>query len=380
MRRKDNGRQLELGRAFYSEQLARAREMRAMTRSELAERVGKSTSAISQFERGVCAPDEKTLKRIALALSFPLSFFGRPSRVDNRALEHCHFRSLRTSSAYKRRQSRSVAGLCLELFDILSEELRVQTAAFVSLQHEIQEQPELTPSEVADIVRDRWGLERRPLHNLLRIFEQNGVIILPLTFRYREVDAFSFWYGEYPVMCLDLNKPASRVCFDAAHELGHLLMHAEASPGEMVLEREANAFAAAFLMPADLFKRSCPKRWSLKKFTDLKAIWHVSIQAMVMRAHALGNLTDASKVNAFRTINKQKIRYKEPGEWELARPRLLLAWVSSVSERWSVSDLATMLDVFPKDIYDVLAPLDSAEADVCSPDEVSDKQSNIELL
>jgi len=45
--------------------------------------------------------------------------------------------------------------------------------------------------------------------------------------------------------------------FDAAHELGHLIMHHDAEPGDLYMERQADAFAAAFLMPAETIAMSC---------------------------------------------------------------------------------------------------------------------------
>ncbi|MGW9185513.1 ImmA/IrrE family metallo-endopeptidase [Agromyces sp. NPDC055661] len=50
------------------------------------------------------------------------------------------------------------------------------------------------------------------------------------------MDAFSFRHGAMPVILLNTQKSAERLCFDLAHELGHLVMrggslHVEACPG-----------------------------------------------------------------------------------------------------------------------------------------------------
>ena len=47
----------------------------------------------------------------------------------------------------------------------------------------------------------------------------------------------------------DTNKTAEHSRFDAAHELGHLVLHRHGPPRGIEAERQANAFASAFLMP-----------------------------------------------------------------------------------------------------------------------------------
>ncbi|MFD5336500.1 MULTISPECIES: ImmA/IrrE family metallo-endopeptidase [Streptomyces] len=61
-----------------------------------------------------------------------------------------------------------------------------------------------------------------------------------------EVDAFSFWDGEIPFVLLSTEKTAERGRFDAAHELGHLVLHGEEQmPHGPQAEAEAHRFAAA---------------------------------------------------------------------------------------------------------------------------------------
>ncbi|WP_349934668.1 ImmA/IrrE family metallo-endopeptidase [Acetobacter sp. A11-2] len=90
--------------------------------------------------------------------------------------------------------------------------------------------------------------------------------------------------------------------FTIAHELGHLLMHLpvvkkrnskaimratryvdERSPQQQRAEWEANWFAAALLMPADIFKAEM-----LFGFSHLKARFQVSGAAINARAKSLG--------------------------------------------------------------------------------------------
>lgn len=94
--------------------------------------------------------------------------------------------------------------------------------------------------------------------------------------------------------------------FTIAHELGHYVMHKntgdifidnsfnqihyrdeKSSTGEIVKEQEANAFAAALLMPEDaLVKEIKNHNFDLadeSAFTELADLFNVSIQAMTYR-------------------------------------------------------------------------------------------------
>ncbi len=75
------------------------------------------------------------------------------------------------------------------------------------------------------------------------------------------------------MMFLLRNKAWSRTRFDAAHELGHLVMHVDANPGSIDLESEANRFAAAFLLPKETFARECPNWLDWKLLRELKTRW-----------------------------------------------------------------------------------------------------------
>jgi Zn-dependent peptidase ImmA (M78 family) len=94
----------------------------------------------------------------------------------------------------------------------------------------------------------------------------------------------------------------------SAHELGHLVLHQRYSESDLsereALERVesgADAFASAFLMPAETFSRDVLDT-GLDAFLKLKAKWGVSVQAMVVRCHLLGILTDGQYRELFRQM------------------------------------------------------------------------------
>src|SRR5260363_170930 len=57
------------------------------------------------------------------------------------------------------------------------------------------------------------------------------------------------WIQQMLMLFLYTRKSAEHARFDAAHELGHLVLHRHGSPQGREAEKEADTFASAFLMP-----------------------------------------------------------------------------------------------------------------------------------
>ncbi|MFM9470015.1 ImmA/IrrE family metallo-endopeptidase, partial [Streptomyces scabiei] len=77
-------------------------------------------------------------------------------------------------------------------------------------------------------------------------------------------------------------KSGERQRFDVAHELGHLVLHDERDmtpKDSREREAEANAFAAAFLMPATGLHAQTMWSASIQKILAAKKHWKVSAMA-----------------------------------------------------------------------------------------------------
>jgi Zn-dependent peptidase ImmA (M78 family) len=75
------------------------------------------------------------------------------------------------------------------------------------------------------------------------MFSAGGIRIFSLAIDAREVDAFSLWKAATPFVFLNGNKSSEHSRYDAAHELGHLVLHHHGTPQGRDAEREADAFA-----------------------------------------------------------------------------------------------------------------------------------------
>lgn len=115
---------------------------------------------------------------------------------------------------------------------------------------------------------------------------------------------------------LNTFKSAEHGRFDAAHELGHLIcdrhsmLHGGAHSPEM--EREANAFASAFLMPpANVCGRGTAVL-TLDRLLRLKQVWGVSLAALAYRMNQLGFFSEWTYRNLCIQIARNGYRTSEP--------------------------------------------------------------------
>jgi Zn-dependent peptidase ImmA (M78 family) len=102
--------------------------------------------------------------------------------------------------------------------------------------------------------------------------------------------------------------PADRLRFTLAHELGHIFMHRVLTDD---MEKEADRFAAEFLMPErDI--RSDLTNLSLPRLATLKQYWRVSMAALLYRAAEIGTISPRTKQYLWFQMGKNHFRTHEP--------------------------------------------------------------------
>ena len=149
---------------------------------------------------------------------------------------------------------------------------------------------------------------------MIHLLEAQGVRVFSLAINAREVDAFSIWKEETPFIFLNSNKSSEHSRYDAAHELGHLVLHRHAAPQGRTAEQEADAFASAFLMPRSSVIAHAPRFPALADLIRLKALWVTSLAALNRRLHEVGMLSDWQYRTFCIQIAKNGYRTREPRE------------------------------------------------------------------
>lgn len=185
--------------------------------------------------------------------------------------------------------------------------------------------PHLTPDAAAEQLRARWGLGEAPIPNLVHLLESRGVRVFSLPPDCLEVDAFSGIYQGIPYVFLNTRKSGERGRFDAAHELGHLVLHSEHRiPHGVEAEQEAQAFASSFLMPKAGILAQMLVNAPTARIVSAKRRWGVAAIALTYRLHELGLLTDWGYRTAAKQLSQQGFRRSEPGGIPRETSQLLL--------------------------------------------------------
>jgi Zn-dependent peptidase ImmA (M78 family)/transcriptional regulator with XRE-family HTH domain len=330
---------------FTPARLTLARERRGLTKKQVAEQISVSTRAMTSFEAGEVTPAPLTIARLADVLRFPASFFDA-QELEQIPTEAASFRSLSKMSAANRHAALAAGSFALALHDWVSDRFRLPEPAVPKLG------PGVDPETAAHIVRAEWNLGEKPISNVVHLLEARGVRVFSLTQECHEVDAFSLWRSSQPFIFLNTQKSGEHSRFDAAHELGHLVLHwhHEAPQGKQP-EAEANRFAAAFLMPAASLTASAPRLPNLQDLIRGKRRWKVSVAAYTHRLHELKLLTAWQYRTLFVDISQRGYRINEPNGIQRETSQILNKVFTTLRrEGIGKGDIARALDLYQEDL------------------------------
>lgn len=296
--------------AFDAARLTQARTLIGMTKKRLAEELAVTPAAVSQYEMGTNRPRPDLLPRLAEVLNVPLAFFlaGRPyARLDPSA---AHFRSLRSTRSYQRAKAIALTEQVWELTYALEKRVRLPLVDLPGFAGgEVHPGCELPsdPAGAARALRVAWELGTGPITHLVRRIEAHGIVVLApqRDEDLQSVDAFSTSRLPRPVIVLTPNRTDDiyRHRFSAAHELGHLVLHGDVTPGDFAQEREADAFAAEFLTPRESILPELPARADFHRLSQLRNSWGVSVHSLLYRCRELGLLSDSSASRAYQRLH-----------------------------------------------------------------------------
>lgn len=293
--------------AFAPGRLTIARQRRAMYKQDLAALIGVSDQAITAFEKGDRRPLPETVERMAFALRFPFGFFF-DSDVEPIEPQVPSFRSRRSMGRRLRDKVLAMGTIAADIiYPAISKRFTLPKVDIPNLAGE-------GPDAAAEILREYWKLGYGPIDNMVYLLEAKGARVMWLNEPAPELDAFSLWRSGEPFVMLNLHKTAGdRGRYDAAHELGHLVLHRDADiVGDRQTEKEADQFAAAFLLPAQQFSKESPRQPILTHFFPLKQRWGVAIAAMVRRSRDVGVFTEWDYICACKEISRNGWRTGEP--------------------------------------------------------------------
>lgn len=301
-------------------QITFARVRRRLTKAQLAKELSVTSRSIQNYETGTSAPDSDTLAKMAKLLNFPQQFFLIEETMPIIGEHAASFRSLSKMTDAMKNCALSAGAIAFKVNEWIEQRFNLPCA-------DVPDLSDLSPEEAAATLRRMWGLGNAPIPNMIHLLESKGIRVFSLAEEAREVDAFCTWYDSKPFVFLNTMKSAERSRFDAAHELGHLvrdvysMQHGEPHGPEM--ERQADAFAAAFLMPKESVIANKPPAFTIKYLMKLKHYWGVSLAALAYRYSALKQVTEWTYRNLCIELAKNGYRTNEPEPIERESSQLL---------------------------------------------------------
>jgi Zn-dependent peptidase ImmA (M78 family)/plasmid maintenance system antidote protein VapI len=306
---------------FVSARLREAMEARAVTSVALADMLGVSVSAVSQYANGHNSPAPDVTRRLSEVLNLPVHYFLRaPERLE-RGVIFYRWMSAATKQARKRAERRY--GWLREIAAFLHRFVQFPKVIFpdFGLGSDPQSISQDQIEELASRVRRHWNLGDGPISNVTWLLENHGAIVARQKLYADKLDAFSEWDRalETPYVVLGADKAcAARSRFDVAHELGHMVLHrlvkeADLAKSEVfkLIEAQADRFAGAFLLPERTFSEDFFTP-TLDSFCSLKSKWRVSVALMIMRAAQLGLISQEQERRLWINRTRRGWRNKEP--------------------------------------------------------------------
>lgn len=353
-----------LGPRVIPERITEAREALSLSMADLGRIVSVSRQAISYYETGAKQPEADVLAQLGKALNQPIAYFtserprghGRPGTV--------FFRSF----ASKTKATNKKCEIYRDWLDQITFYLGgMVTLPRVSLPAGVPAASSgaYTMEEIEQFAtqcRRMWSLRDGPISNLLLLLESKGIITVRTDFADDALDAFSCWIGARPFIFLSSDRSAVRSRYDAAHELGHLVLHSGITKEQMEdlqthnrVEKEANRFAAALLLPGQVFRYEVHSK-RLNSFLSLKKRWRVSVAALVARCKDLLIIDDYEFVRLRKLMSHYGYIKHEPLDDQIApeEPTVLRRSIELLTETKT------------KDAADLLSDLRLSPEAICS--------------
>jgi len=280
--------------AALSHNLRRLRDQHGFSQAEVAERAGISRVAYRSIEGGAATPRASTLSRLAEVLGVKIPDL----MAEVRPLRAVRFREKRMNS---REQLLVRVARWLEGYTEL-EELLDERVPFRFDEATARGGTKANIPKIAAAAREAIDLDLdEPIRDICGLLEDNGVKVCPATLASEGFFGLSVGAedgGRAIVVNIWDRISVERWIFTAAHELGHLLLHlasydassSDPNPGE---EKEADLFAAHFLMPSEVFMREWEEARGLglvERVMKLKSMFNVSYKTVLYRVQATTSL------------------------------------------------------------------------------------------
>jgi Zn-dependent peptidase ImmA (M78 family) len=325
---------------FVPERLIEAREARSIgTQVGLSNLVSKPQGSISRWENGEATPEFEALETLAQRLNVRRSHFMRPIPTHGanafffRARQNVE-RGIQAREGARIRWLQDISLVLQHYFDFPTFDVPDLTAG----QHHSTFRDE-DLERIAMDLRRHWRIGDGPITSMIGLLESHGFVIARDFTGSARLDGLCNWSeaDRRPYILLARDKESFfRSQMDAAHEMGHSILHRNISQNEFerefkMIEEQAFRLASAFLMPATTFPLET-RFITLSGFIALKERWRVSAKAMIKRCTDLNIVTEGVASQLYKYYSARGWNRGEPldDRFPEDQPRLLAKAVTTL--------------------------------------------------
>jgi Zn-dependent peptidase ImmA (M78 family)/DNA-binding XRE family transcriptional regulator len=313
---------------MHGERIRQARELSALTQTELAQRAGITQPAVAQIESGVFIPSDSVLQAIALQTGFDIGFLKQEKPPAEFPIGSFLYRSQAKVTTKDKARAHRIAQLMFEIASVMRSQLR-DIPILIPRTSEPTE-------EAARIARASLGFSpESPIANFINALERAGVLVLQIPLEVEGLDAFSSWVGlnhDIPVICMLSGKKGYRYRFTLGEEFCHLIKHNPLRCTVPEADDEARRFAGELLLPEEIIREEISEPITLSDLWLHRNRYQVSLQFLIRRVFDLEMVT----ANQYKYLNMQVSsrgwKKEEPGDANIPqeRPRMFAKMVEVV--------------------------------------------------
>lgn len=370
--------------SFNGKRLKEARVYNKMSITELADKLNVTKQMISKYENGKSSPTPEKSFILHNVLNYPREFFYTKENYKYISLG-TFFRSRLTATKKSKEPAEFLLKYSLLIRAFLDEYVEFPKIMDFSIFDDYS-----SPELAAEKLREILELSNTPIDDMLELLEIMGIVVVKFGYDEDKVDAFScstlLNNQNYFAVVAGNTRSFYRQQFSLAHELGHFILHRDYNPQELekdeykIMEKEANDFAAAFLLPPSSFEKDLTKiNINLSSLLNLKKKWNVSIAAIIERSYQLNLISSKKRTGLYRAMNYHQ--WKNPEPLDLETPMTEPLAISQAIDLLIAEEVMTGLEIRKKimEKYNLYIT-QSMMAEVCNVEEyVFNHQSKLNL-
>ena len=269
-----------------------------MTIADLADKIGCTSAAISQYENDHRKPDMDVLKRISGVFNItPLDLL--PSSLDV-SFDHCGFRtSKRTSDTDKQAFLMEVEDRCSKQMEILDILDLLPKNPFKPKQLDFN----IDSNKAVEVIRRELGVtEHGPIFSVVEALEKLGIVVLSFDAG-ESIEGCNGTVNDIIYIFFNKNRTLERQRFTMIHEFVHLFFNHLDNIDEKELENKVDKLAGMILIPdEDVFDEFGRTNRHITKYLmeSVAKEYIIAPSCLVRRLRDLGVVTDMY----YRTFHK----------------------------------------------------------------------------